>query len=56
LQVSVIPVRENHIDYAKNIFEKLKENKNYNFRVELSDEKNGLGKNVRNAKNNKNPY
>ena len=53
VQVSIIPVRENNEEYAKQIYKYLKEN---GFRVELSDSKNGLGKNVRNAKNMKYPY
>lgn len=53
-QLSVIPVNaEIHGLYAKNIFEKLKEN---NFRSEIEDGKDGLGKKVRYAKDMKYPY
>ena len=53
VQVKVIPVRTNHNDYAKKIFEMLKEN---NIRAELADEDENLGTKVRDAKNNKTPY
>ena len=53
VQVKVIPVRENHNEYAKEIFNLLKEN---NIRVELDDEEANLGGKVRDAKNNKLPY
>ncbi len=53
VQISVIPVRDMHDQYAKSIFDKLKENK---IRVELCDSKDGLGKSVRNAKNMKYNY
>lgn len=53
IQMSVIPVRDNHIDYAKNIYSELKK---LGMRIELADENNGLGKNVRGAKNMKYPY
>jgi len=53
IQVKVIPVRTNHNEYAKQIFELLKEN---NIRVELDDEEANLGGKVRDAKNNKIPY
>lgn len=56
VQLSIIPIRDTHDEYAKSVFEKLKANKDYNFRIELCDSKNGLGKNVREAKNNKLPY
>ncbi len=53
-QLSVIPVNvEIHGEYAKNVFEKLNEK---NFRVELEDGKDGLGKKVRYAKEMKYPY
>ncbi len=52
-QISVIPVRDTHDAYAKEIFDKLKLAK---FRVELADSKTGLGKAVRAAKNMKQPY
>ncbi len=53
VQVKVIPVRENHNEYAKEIAEMLKEN---NIRVELDDKDGNLGGKVRDAKNNKIPY
>lgn len=52
-QVSIIAVRDNHKDYSENVHKILKEN---NIRAELADESNGLGKNVRYAKNMKYPY
>ena len=53
-QLSIIPINaEAHGEYAKNIFNKLKENK---FRVDLEDSKDGLGKKVRYAKEMKYPY
>jgi threonyl-tRNA synthetase len=53
VQVKVIPVRTTHNEYAKKVFEMLKEN---NIRVELDDEEANLGGKVRDAKNNKLPY
>jgi len=53
VQVKVIPVRTSHNEYAKQVFELLKEN---NIRVELDDEESNLGGKVRDAKNNKLPY
>lgn len=53
VQVKVIPVRENHNEYAKEVYELLKEN---DIRVELDDEESNLGGKVRDAKNNKVPY
>ncbi len=53
VQVKIIPVRENHNEYAKQVFELLKEN---NIRVELDDKDENLGTKVRDAKNNKIPY
>jgi threonyl-tRNA synthetase len=53
VQVKVIPVRANHNDYAKNVFDKLKEK---GIRVELDDEDSNLGGKVRDAKNQKLPY
>jgi threonyl-tRNA synthetase len=53
VQVKVIPVRTNHTEYAKKVFELLKEN---NIRAELDDAEENLGKKVREAKNNKIPY
>ena len=53
MQVKIIPVRENHNEYAKKIFDLLKEN---NIRVQLDNEEVNLGGKVRDAKNNKIPY
>jgi len=53
VQVKVIPVRENHNEYAKKVFEFLKEN---NIRAEFDDSDINLGTKVRDAKNNKLPY
>ena len=53
VQVKIIPVRTNHNDYAKKVFELLKEN---DIRVELNDEDENLGSKVRNAKTSKIPY
>jgi len=52
-QVKIIPVRENHNEYAKEIYELLKEN---NIRAELDSKDENLGKKVRDVKNNKIPY
>jgi threonyl-tRNA synthetase len=53
VQVKVIPVRENHNEYAKKVFEYLREN---NIRGEFDDANMNLGTKVRDAKNNKLPY
>jgi threonyl-tRNA synthetase len=53
VQVKVIPVRTNHNEYAKKVFELLKEN---NIRAEFDDAEENLGGKVRDAKNNKIPY
>ncbi|MFA6257311.1 MAG: threonine--tRNA ligase [Candidatus Paceibacterota bacterium] len=53
VQVKVIPVRENHNEYAKEVYELLKQN---NIRAELDDGSGNLGGKVRDAKNNKMPY
>ena len=53
VQVKVIPVRENHNEYAKQVYELLKEN---NIRAELDNAEANLGGKVRDAKNNKIPY
>ena len=53
VQVKVIPVRANHNEYAKKVFELLKEN---NIRAELDDKDENLGTKVRDAKTNKIPY
>ena len=53
VQVKVIPVREQHNEYAKEVFEMLKEN---NIRAEFDDAEENLGTKVRSAKNEKIPY
>lgn len=53
VQVKVIPVRENHNAYAKEVYEMLKEN---NIRAEFDDKDENLGTKVRDAKNGKLPY
>jgi threonyl-tRNA synthetase len=53
VQVKVIPVRTSHNEYAKKVFEMLKEN---NVRAEFDDAEENLGGKVRDAKNNKIPY
>ncbi len=53
VQVKIIPVRENHNEYAKKVFELLKDN---NIRAEFDDADANLGTKVRDAKNNKIPY
>lgn len=53
VQVKVLPIGEGHIEYAKNVFEKLKAE---NIRVELDDSNESLGKKIRNAKTLKIPY
>ncbi|OGJ06316.1 threonine--tRNA ligase, partial [Candidatus Nomurabacteria bacterium RIFOXYA2_FULL_35_9] len=52
-QVKIIPVRENHNEYAKKVYELLKE---ASIRVEFDDADLNLGTKVRNAKNSKIPY
>src|SRR3989344_3770747 len=53
VQVKVIPVRTNHNEYAKKVFDMLKEN---NIRAELDDKDENLGSQIRDAKQNKIPY
>ena len=53
VQVKVIPVRENHNAYAKEVFDMLREN---GIRAELDSEDANLGTKVRDAKTNKLPY
>jgi len=53
VQVAIIPVRENHNDFAKNIFEKFQK---IGVRAELMSQDENLGKKVRAAKNNLVPY
>ena len=54
MQVKVIPIKnEVHLEYAQSVYNTLKKS---GVRVELDDEKNGLGKKVRQAKDMKYPY
>ena len=53
VQVKVIPVRTNHNEYAKKVYDLLLEN---NIRVELDDADENLGGKVRKAKIEKTPY
>lgn len=53
VQVKIIPVRENHNEYAQRVYEMLRENK---IRVELDSEDSNLGGKVRDAKKNLMPY
>lgn len=52
-QISVIPIRDTHNDYAKTVYEALKI---ADIRVDLDDSKDGLGKKVRSNKEMKTPY
>lgn len=52
--VKIIPIKNDlHLDYAQKVYTSLREN---GIRVELDDDKNGLGKKVRHAKDMKYPY
>ncbi len=53
VQVKIIPVRENHNDYARKISDELKA---INIRVEFDDSDEGMGKKIRTGKNMKVPY
>ena len=53
IQVSVIPIAERHLDYAKTVQKQLAEN---NIRVEIRDENETLGKKIRTAEMQKIPY
>ena len=53
VQVVVIPVRENHVEYARKVADKLRTE---GFRVEFADSDENLGKKVRAAKVAKIPY
>jgi threonyl-tRNA synthetase len=52
-QIKIIPVRENHNDYAKKIAAQLRA---LNIRVDLDNADEGMGKKIRNGKNMKVPY
>jgi threonyl-tRNA synthetase len=53
VQIKILPITDNHKEYAKEIFENLKKQ---NYRVELDNENESLGKKIRNAKMEKIPY
>jgi len=53
VQVKVLPIGESQMEYAKQVFEKIKEE---NIRVELDESNESLGKKIRNAKTEKIPY
>lgn len=53
IQISIIPISEKHLDYAKKIEKELKDN---NIRVELKSENETLGKKIREAEMQKTPY
>lgn len=53
VQVVVIPISEKQLEYATDIFKKLKEE---GLRVELDNSNETLGKKIRNSKLQKNPY
>ncbi len=53
-QIKIIPIKNDaHLTYAKSVYDTLKKE---GIRVELDDDKNGLGKKVRHAKDMKYPY
>lgn len=52
-QIKVLPVRENHNDYAREVFQKLKDE---HFRVEIDLNDENLGSKVRSVKTEKLPY
>ena len=51
IQIKIIPVSENHIDYAMEIKEKLKE-----YRIEIDKNNDTIGKKIRNGEMEKVPY
>lgn len=53
VQVDILPVREEHVDYAKNIEKSLKK---LGVRTTLDSSSDGFGKKVRNSKKMKTPY
>jgi threonyl-tRNA synthetase len=53
VQVAIVPVRENHNEKAREIFETLKKE---NIRAELFDYEDSLGKRIHNAKDIKTPF
>lgn len=53
VHVKILPISESQMEYAKEVFDKLKSE---NIRVELDESNESLGKKVRNAKTEKIPY
>ena len=53
IQIKILPVSDKQLEYAENIFQKLKDN---NFRVEIDRSDENFGKKVRQAKVEKVPY
>ena len=53
VQLAVIPVAENHNQYAHEVTDSLRSN---GFRVDLDDSNESMGKKIRNAKKDKTPY
>jgi threonyl-tRNA synthetase len=53
VQVAVLPVGEDHLDYAQSVFDRLKQER---FRVELNAADEPLGARIRRAKLQKMPY
>lgn len=53
IQIKIIPVRENHNEYAKKIADELKA---LDIRVDFDDSDEGMGKKIRNGKNMRVPY
>ena len=53
VQIKIVPVRENHNEYAEKIGKELKE---AGFRVDIDTSEGNMGGKVRDAKNNKIPY
>ena len=53
VQVSIVPVMENHLDYANEIYNQLK---TIGVRVKINNGNDSLGKRIREAKTNKVPY
>jgi threonyl-tRNA synthetase len=53
VQVKILPISEKHLDYAKEIFKTLRDNK---IRVELDERSETLGNKIRTAQNEKVPY
>ena len=53
VQLAVIPVAESHNEYAREVAEVLRQQ---NFRVELDDSNESMGKKIRNAKKERLPY